>query len=552
MEINEDFVRRLSELRATFGAQLGGKLNDLKSRWRQWLEAPQQSSVLVDLRRAVHSLVGGGATFGFPAVSDRARVLETFLKHMLGTNEMPSREIELTFDLLFDELLAATSAAPVDPKDWVKSQFDAVAGAVPERKGLIASYIHIVDGDAELARSLSSQLAHFGYQVRTFSTLRAAGIALQAETPAAVIMELELSDGDGAEFAASRQRNLLAGVPVFFYSRHADFAHRLQAVRAGSRGFFGKPVEIAQLVDALDMATNVTAAEPLRILVVDDSPAIAAFHAAILNAADMRVHTLTDPLRAIDLLREIDPDLMLCDLYMPACSGFELARVVRQDPAFNTLPIVFLSVEDDYDKHLSGLKEGGDDFLVKPIKPAHLVAATVGRANRARMLRSLVSKDSLTGLLNRIAIKERLVMELSRSIRLNSPLCAVMIDLDHFKKVNDSHGHATGDRVIKGLARLLNQRLRHSDVIGRYGGEEFVVILLDTTLEQGFLVVEEIRQNFAQLVHRTPDGAALHTTFSAGIAACPNYKEVSDLLGAADNALYLAKADGRNRVALME
>ena len=552
MEINEDFVRRLSELRSTFGEQLGAKVSDLKARWRQWLDAPQQNGTLVDLRRAAHSLVGGGATFGFPAISDRARVLETFLKHVLAANDPPSQEVELTFDLLFEELVAGLNSPPVEPVAWVQSQFEAVSGVAPERKAPADSFIHIVDGDQELAQSVSGQLTHFGYHVRCFSTLRAAGIALQAESPAAVIIEMELPDGNGADFAASHQRGLLKGIPVFFCSKQSDFANRLKAVRSGSRGFFTKPAELAHMVDALDMATHINGEEPLRVLLVDDSPAMVAFHAAVLNVAGMRVHTLTDPLRTLDVLREVNPDLMLCDLYMPPCSGFELARVVRQESAFSTLPIVFLSVEDDYDKQLSGLKEGGDDFLIKPIKPAHLVAAVVGRANRARMLRSLVSKDSLTGLLNHIATKDRLATELSRAVRLDSPLCAVMIDLDHFKRVNDNFGHPTGDRVIKGLSRLLYQRLRNSDVVGRYGGEEFLVILLDTTLEQGFLVIEEMRQNFSQLVHQTTDGTPLQATFSAGITAYPGHSDVADILSAADNALYLAKADGRNRVALME
>jgi diguanylate cyclase (GGDEF)-like protein len=190
---------------------------------------------------------------------------------------------------------------------------------------------------------------------------------------------------------------------------------------------------------------------------------------------------------------------------------------------------------------------GGDDFLVKPIRRDHLVSALCARLRRARDLRSLMERDSLTRVLNHTNIKQQLDLELARAKRHGLPLAYAMIDVDRFKQVNDAHGHRAGDRVLQALARLLQQRLRKSDIVGRYGGEEFAVVMPGATADAGARVVDEIRAAFAHVRHRT--GAAGFTaSFSAGVAAFPDRPDAVALHDAADRALYAAKAAGRNRV----
>jgi diguanylate cyclase (GGDEF)-like protein len=160
-----------------------------------------------------------------------------------------------------------------------------------------------------------------------------------------------------------------------------------------------------------------------------------------------------------------------------------------------------------------------------------------------------MERDSLTGLLNHSNLKEQLNREVMRSKRTGSEICFAMIDVDHFKKVNDTYGHLTGDRVLRGLARLLQERLRATDIIGRYGGEEFAVILLNTDLENAEQIVNEIRDKFSKLTQRV-NGSEFHVTFSCGIASFPDYDTTDSLNEAADNALYEAKEKGRNRTIL--
>jgi len=237
------------------------------------------------------------------------------------------------------------------------------------------------------------------------------------------------------------------------------------------------------------------------------------------------------------------------DMYMPGCSGMELAAIIRQQEAFVSIPIVFLSVETDMDKQLAAIRRGGDDFLTKPIRPEHLIASITNRADRTRSMRYLMERDSLTGLLNHTNLKEQLNREVMRATRTGSKICFAMIDVDHFKNVNDHYGHMTGDRVLKGLARLLQERLRATDIIGRYGGEEYAVILLNTSLDNALQIMNEMRDKFSKLTQRA-EGKEFTVTFSCGIAGYPEHETAGELNEAADKALYEAKETGRNRVVL--
>jgi diguanylate cyclase (GGDEF)-like protein len=232
---------------------------------------------------------------------------------------------------------------------------------------------------------------------------------------------------------------------------------------------------------------------------------------------------------------------------MPECTGLELAQVIRQMETYLSIPIVYLSSETDRDKQLEAVGLGGDDFLEKPIKPSHLVAAVTSRIERYRKLRALMLHDSLTGLFNHTTTKERLAQEIARAKRFNFTFSFALLDLDLFKSVNDTHGHLAGDRVLKSLSQLLMRRLRSLDTVGRYGGEEFAVILPNTSLETAVTVMDEIRMGFEHIHHHSGENE-FAVTFSCGVAQFPDCQSVGDLIDTADKALYDAKHQGRNAV----
>ena len=303
------------------------------------------------------------------------------------------------------------------------------------------------------------------------------------------------------------------------------------------------PVDVAELSDWLERFEDRRKALSIAVLLVDDDTLTAELHAQILRASGVDV---TDPTQVIVAMETKTPDLILMDVHMPNVNGIEVARVIRQSNEYMLLPIVFLSAETDERRQIMARKFGGDDFIVKPIDPKILVATIRLRAERSRSLRTLVERDSLTGLLNHGRFKERVDQELLRARRTRSPGTFAMIDIDHFKQVNDRYGHPAGDKVIRTLARVLLGRLRSTDVIGRYGGEEFGIFFPDTAPEAARGVLDAIRDSFSDVVFDAPAGT-FSATFSAGIAAAVN-AEASDVIYAADAAMYRAKAAGRNRI----
>lgn len=403
------------------------------------------------------------------------------------------------------------------------------------------------EGEA-LVQEIAGFLEANGYRVQPAASAEAARQLLREGGLQAAILDLDTAVPATREslfraFTAEGAPDL----PMVALSASTDLRLQLQAIRAGCSASFTKPPDLQDLLAVLGRLLSPPETEPYRVLVVEDSRTMAAFITATLEQAGMVCTTVLDPLQALEVLPDFRPDLVLTDMYMPVCTGMELAALIRRNPAYLGIPIVYLSAETDTGKQLQALRTGGDDFLTKPIQPSHLISSVQIRAERTRLLRSQMLKDSLTGLLNHATLKERLAAESSRARRSGAPLSFAMVDIDHFKAVNDTHGHPIGDRVILALARLLQNRLRRSDIVGRYGGEEFGVILPDTTQAEAAELMDRLRQDFARISHQGA-GGPFSVTFSCGVAFFEDRSDAGTLGEAADAALYEAKRGGRNRV----
>lgn len=411
--------------------------------------------------------------------------------------------------------------------------------------------IYLCPGEAQDMAEAAAQLGHFGYSPRKFPHLEQLLAAVEASQPAGVLLEhASLCRAD--EVTLRRLREMAARVPVACLSGDGSIEARLAATRIGCQAYFTRPLDGTSLLDTLDRLTAPAHAEAAgRVLIVDDSPSLAAFYAAHLNNAGFLAQTVTDPLKTLNALADSPPEIILLDMNMPGASGQELAQVIRQQDAFLSIPIVFLSAESDIGRQRAAMSLGGDEFLQKPIEPEHLISAVASRIVRYRALRSLMLRDSLTGLLNHTSYKERLRAEVNRARRLGKTLSVGLIDIDHFKKVNDTYGHPAGDRVIRNLARLLRQRLRSADVIGRYGGEEFAVALPDTPAEVAKGVLDQIRASFAA-IEQHAGAATFRCSLSGGVAQFPLLDDAESLIQGADEALYRSKRGGRDRVTSWE
>lgn len=412
-------------------------------------------------------------------------------------------------------------------------------------------HVFIVSNDQEFIGECSVQISHYGYSAHSFPSYDAFAVGLSLGSPVAVIADLDMvkndakSLGDLAAFHALREET---PVPLMVVGTIGDFPSRLAAVRAGAAAFFAKPVNVGLLLDKLDaVISNAYVVEPFRVLVVDDSQTMIRFISRTLTQAGMAVHVEQYVDKVLAAIAEFNPDLILMDMYMPYCDGQELSRIIRQYESYTSVPIVFLSSETDIKKQLAAMQIGADDFLTKPIEPEHLISSITTRVQRHRILSSFMVQDSLTGLLNHTKIKQSLEHAMQKAIRSKISMAFAMVDIDFFKKVNDTYGHPMGDRVIKSLSRLLQKRLRKTDAIGRYGGEEFAVILWDTDVKGAAKIMDEIRDDFSHIEHHHED-KVFSCSFSAGIADFPNYPDVQGISNAADRALYVAKRNGRNQV----
>lgn len=298
-------------------------------------------------------------------------------------------------------------------------------------------------------------------------------------------------------------------------------------------------------------------------LIVDDSRVVRESLRRVLVARGLfdEVLEAADGTEALDVLaREIAGgiDLVLCDLVMPGVDGFQLLARLQADRRLADVPVIVLTGQDDLETKVQALESGASDYLIKPFADAELVARVKVHRNLKLLreelqeanerLRELAIRDPLTGVFNRRHWRGLLLRELERCRRYRRPVSVVMADVDHFKSVNDRHGHVAGDLVLTRVARTLLEGVRHHDSVGRFGGEEFVVLLPETGIEAAAAVAERLREAVAALAFDGLEDLRVHLSLGVAEGRCTTPEEGDILVAAADEALYEAKRAGRDRV----
>jgi len=303
-----------------------------------------------------------------------------------------------------------------------------------------------------------------------------------------------------------------------------------------------------------------------RILIVDDNAMIRSEIKAVLMKDGGFSHFMeaSDGLTAFKTIMENPPDVVLCDLVMPGFDGLKFLGLKASRKELEQIPVIILTAEDDLDRKAEILERGASDYVTKPFHEKELLAR-VRIHTKLKLLQdelrekniqleNLSVTDPLTGLANRRRLMTRLEEEVVRGRRHKTPLAVIMIDIDHFKQVNDTHGHAMGDEVLRNIGAMLKAGVRSTDLAARFGGEELTIVLPHTDLASAIQVAENLRQKFADLEHQL-DGVTLRKTASLGVAARDGQADQPDaesLLKRADEALYRAKQGGRDRVEAAE
>jgi len=306
--------------------------------------------------------------------------------------------------------------------------------------------------------------------------------------------------------------------------------------------------------------------ERTRVLIVDDHEDNIELLRARLDSWGFATESAADGEEALRLIEASPPDLILLDVMMPKIDGMEVARRVKGNRALPFIPIIMQTALDATENKVEGLEAGADDYITKPIDFAELKARLNSMLRIKRLqdaleererqlleanerLRYMSQTDALTGLDNRRHLEERIDEMFEHARRLNEPFSCVMCDLDRFKSVNDTYGHQAGDAVLKQFARILRNEVREIDRVGRYGGEEFMLLLPGTVLDAAVTFAERVRKEVEGHTF-TFDGTQICRTASFGVSAWPHPRIVNCdvLVRAADDALYVAKETGRNRV----
>ncbi len=542
---NASLQDKLRALEEVFLQKLPGKIEEITSTTRALLEQPANKELLTVLHRLLHTMAGSAGTFGFDAIGAQARVFEGKLKPLMNGGVWSQSEWQAYANELLDYFSNAMKYDGQPVKDEMTLN---LADEVLSNEKML---IYLVGENQQQNREIINQLTHFGYEVLQINDISQLALQVVTRRPSVIVAKLLASEDSDHHLAqiAKAKKLVPFDLPVVFISQTNSFEARIQAVRAQGEGFFTEPIDLVALTERIEFIAKRSEGSSYRILIIDDDAVTARFYATILRDAGMTVHVSSRPELILNVMADFRPELLLVDVYMPDCSGIELAKLIRQDNSFVDVPIIFFSSEAGPERQLEAVRAGADDFITKPVSSQYLLSSLSNRVERYRSLRSLIMRDGLTGLLNHTALKEQLAAEVAQAGRSGAPLALAMIDLDRFKSVNDTYGHPVGDQVLKTLSRLLRQRLRRGDIVGRYGGEEFAVIFPDTNAETARKVLDQVRLAFVK-IEQHANQQIFTATFSAGVADLELAADVEEIIEAADNAMYVAKQKGRNCIEL--
>lgn len=565
--MNEQFADKLNELRLAYLQRLPQQVNAVIEDYNL-LGVHWDPRLVTALLLKLHTLKGSSGTFGFKSFCNAVSEFEVKLKAYQNTDAQlgPSENPMAQFRPLLQAVLHAMQQAQ---QDWASQQANAISHTPaiehspvptsvelkshpvnahnPAKKSAHNPVLFLVDNDVTQGEILRANLTEFGFFVHYFSDLASLAEGLEFQQPDICLIDLHLPNCSEDEIFSRVVAFTQHQIPVIVLSASGQFQQRIKAVRAKAQAYFTKPVKMNELVAKLRHLLDFEPRKPFKVLMIDDQESILNYHQHLFSAHGIECRTTQHPELMLEVLRDFEPDLFILDYHLPHFNGAELASMLRQIPAYEATPIVFLTGETA-DSLKSDLVEiGSDDVIGKDLGADKFVSQITSRIKRGKKLRMLMQQDSLTQLLNHGYIQSLARQMFSHAKRVKTPCSFVMIDLDNFKMVNDRFGHSCGDRVIVALTQMLQQRLRQSDGIGRYGGEEFLVLMPDTDLNTAHSLISKLLHQFSQLKFFERN-IEFHASFSAGISCATDWNSVQICLERADQALYQAKKAGRNRV----
>ena len=553
--------RTLSSMQADYATRLPSRLAELVRALDELRDGVHEGSSVEEARILAHRMRGTAGAFGFAGVGDDAAVIEEALAHAVGPDVSARAAAWEAIDAALADARALRKSEPVpteiparspsesrmlsttpsgDPADW-RSESIPSAGATTR--------VLVVDDDP----TFSEYIDALGRR-KLVSVIHAAtpSDALQKARelrPDAAMIDVHLGPSQ-LSFALAGQLRAIPGceeIRIAFISSAAHLDARVAAARAGATLYLTKPIDATAFDLALQQLLASREVPQNRVVALASSVASGELTRAILEGPKWSVRVVATPAALLAALDEQKPDLVLADAHHDA---FDACRAIRTSLRWRDLSIVFLADHEDPSERFEALESGGDDYVVRTLPRRELTMRFRMRVDRVRVAREVAGRDRLTGLVLRGTFLDLLAARVSEAQRHKLPLSIALIDLDHFKAVNDEHGHLAGDQVLLGLGKLLSTRLRTEDLRARWGGEEFIVAFPGEGSGSAYLMFTRILNEFSQIAFTGAQGERFTVTFSAGIAALgEDAGEIESLIGVADRRLYSAKRRGRNRIA---
>jgi diguanylate cyclase (GGDEF)-like protein len=359
----------------------------------------------------------------------------------------------------------------------------------------------------------------------------------------AALMDVQLGGNDISFDLAHKLRELPEHekLPLAFVSGRAHIYNRVAAANAGACLYLNKPLSAADLEAAFMQLLADRVSDRPRVLVVDDDEEFSNLVAELLKTADMNVATLNDPVRILEVLPEIEPDVLILDVMMPGVSGFDVCRMLRTVPRWQQLPIIFLTAQTSMESRVMVYKCGGDDYLHKHCADNEFISRVQIRIDRARLFNEKAYKDNVTGLFSRRAALEQLNRMIAAAHKLKFSVSICMFDVENLKTINETYGYHAGDTVIGSIGLMLSRRFNIEDLRGRWGGDEFILALHATDAEDAQKSVDSFLKEF-KLIEFHSDEGSFSVSMNAGVSTYPaDGATAYDLIRVADSRLAIAK-----------
>ena len=413
-----------------------------------------------------------------------------------------------------------------------------------------SDYILLADGDRSFTQALYHEASSWKLEFKTVHNAMELCRTLERSLPKVLVLNLavvrQLNDWQELQRILKRSSEHPA---LVILSEQEGLVNRLKGMRLNADVFLQKPATSSQVFAAVARAIGSQEDHPVKVLVVDDDIHITELLKELLSKVNFQVNVLNEPLDFWEYLGNIQPDLLILDVTMPSLDGLTLCHMIRRDFQWSWLPILFLTGHDNVKTLEEAFATGADDFITKPINPEGFIERVVNRWQRSQLYRNQMDTDFLTGIANRNGGSRSFSHLLQLARQSQQPFSLAVLDLDHFKQLNDRFGHEEGDLVLRQFGEFLKKHCRAGDMLARWGGEEFIIGMLGLSREGGAKRMNEIREEWHTLEFISTQGDSFRVTFSGGVAQYPlDGSDFQVLYRTADAALYQAKAAGRNLV----